>query len=169
MKKKFITFLASVIAAVVGVCGLAGCNLIPRTFTSNDMQITLDYTFKETSPVPPGQTVVYESLTVGVAALSEPFSMLSGLLTLNDYTNKVLIKNGYNTEKFEREGKEYMYFTYEQEVEGTGFFYLATTHKASKSFWLIQFFCFSSQKDKYTEKFLAWADTITFTADAPAE
>ena len=57
------------------------------------------------------------------------------------------------------------YFVYEKTVSDKRYFYLATTHKSKDAFWLIQFCCDQKDKDEFQEKFLEWADTITFDAD----
>ena len=45
---------------------------------------------------------------------------------------------------------------------------MVTTHQSSDAFWLIQFFCFIEDKNSYEEKFLTWADSVTFDADQTA-
>lgn len=53
-------------------------------------------------------------------------------------------------------------FTYEREVSGNDYAYLATVFKSSDAFWLIQFACF---KDDYNDKeddFVKWAKSVAF-------
>lgn len=165
MKKKLIAFVVSLTALVVCVCGLSAC-ASEKTFEKAGMKITLTSDFYEKELV--SQTAYYESPSVIVTALKEEFTLMSGLsgYSLSRYTDMVLTNNGVSAGKHEREGKDYMYFTYEKTVSGKDFYYLATTHKSDDAFWLIQFACAASAKDSKTPTFLGWADTITFGSDS---
>lgn len=142
---------------------LAGCSQ-EKTFEKAGMQITLTSNFHEKDYV--SMTAYYESRDAIVTVLKEEFSLVDGFknYTLTQYTNTVLKANKLTAAVSTREGKDYQYFTYEKSVSGKDFYYLATTHKASDAFWLIQFACVVSDKDSYTEKFLGWADTVVFGA-----
>ena len=83
-------------------------------------------------------------------------------MSLEDYTDLVLRNNVLTAEFEERENEDYIYFSYEKSMSGKTFYYLATTHKAEDAFWLIQFACDKDDKDEFKDKFLDWADTITF-------
>lgn len=161
MKKKIVSFLIAVTALVVCVCGFSAC-ASEKTFEKAGMKITLTTDFYEKELA--SQTAYYESSSVIVTALKEEFSLMTGLSTstVSEYTDMVLTNNRLSASKLTREGKEYMYFTYEKTVSGKNFYYLATTHKSGDAFWLIQFACVASDKDEYSTQFLEWADTITF-------
>lgn len=162
--KKRISIFAAVLASLICLCAVAGCTISPKTFEKAGMQITLTTAFYEKEMV--SQTAYYESRTAVVVALKEEFSSLPGAsdYTLSDYTDLVISGNRISAETHTREGKGYEYFTYEKTVSGNDYFYLATTHKTDDAFWLIQFGCFTKNKDNKTETFLEWADTITFVA-----
>lgn len=164
MKKK-ICALISALTALLFVIGLAGCSS-DKVFEKAGMQITLTSSFYEKELV--SQTAYYESRTALVTCLKEEFSLMYGFgdYTLSEYTNMVMSNNSLHQDVSEREGQDYLYFTYEKTVSGNDYFYLATTHKADDAFWLIQFACFTSQKENKTETFLDWADTITFVTPA---
>ncbi len=161
MKKKIVSFLIAVTALVVCLCGFSAC-ASEKTFEKAGMKITLTSDFYEKELA--SQTAYYESSSAIVTALKEEFTLMSGLsgYSLSKYTDMVLTNNRISAEKHEREGKEYIYFTYEKTVSGKDFYYLATTHKADDAFWLIQFACVTSDKDEFSAQFLEWADTITF-------
>ncbi|MDE6598309.1 MAG: hypothetical protein K2K60_06695, partial [Clostridia bacterium] len=169
MKKKFLIFTAATVAALLCLIGIAGCKPKAKTFEKAGMQITLTSSFNEKEYI--GQTVCYQSAKVIVFAVKEEFTSFDSDLTLKAYTTRVLYANNMQFKaSFEREGQEYLYFTYEKAVSGQNYYYMATTHKGPDAFWLIQFACFTSDKDKYTESFFKWADSVTFlTADGANE
>ena len=161
MKKKICAIISALTALLLCVVGIAGCSF-EKTFEKAGMQITLTSSFYEKELV--SQTAYYESRTALVTCLKEEFSSVPGVssYSLSEYTDAVKSANKLQSEVQTREGKDYLYFTYEKTVSGNDYFYLATTHKADDAFWLIQFACFTSQKDNKTETFLKWADTVTF-------
>ncbi|MDE6441804.1 MAG: hypothetical protein K2L12_03510 [Clostridia bacterium] len=164
MKKK-ICALISALTALLCVIGLAGCST-DKVFEKAGMQITLTSSFHEKELI--SQTAYYESRMAIVTCLKEEFYLLPGSssYSISEYTDIVLRNNSLSADVQSREGQDYLYFTYEKTVSGNAFFYLATTHKAGDAFWLIQFACYTSQKDNKTETFLKWADTVTFVGSA---
>ena len=54
------------------------------------------------------------------------------------------------------------YFSYEKEVNGKKYFYLASVHKSTDAFYLVQYICLSKNKEKYEPKFLTWDKTVKF-------
>ena len=164
MKKKLLALVISLIAVIACAVGLTGCTS-EKTFEKAGMQITLTSKFTEKELL--SQTAYYESRDAIVTVLKEEFSLASGFgsYTLGEYTDLVLKQNQLSADKNTREGKDYMYFSYEKTVSGKDFYYLATTFKADDAFWLIQFACNVSQKDSKQETFLKWADTVTFTTE----
>ncbi len=164
MKKKFLIFTAATVVALMCLIGVAGCKAKDKTFEKEGMQITLTTAFTEKEYI--SQTAYYESKNALVTVLKEDFATIGSSYTLAEYTNLVLRANRFSSETYQREGQVYMYFTYEKSVSGNNYFYLATTHKGPDAYWLIQFACFSSKKDKYTETFYKWADSVTFLSAA---
>lgn len=166
MKKRFGSILASVSVALAFIFALAGCSFFQakeKTFEKAGMSITLTSEFVEKEIV--SQTVYYESRSVIVMALKEEFSAYPGVAdySLERYTNMTISGNNLDAQYQQREGQNYLYFSYQRSSSGKTFYYLATTHKMSDAFWLIQFACVAEDKDKYSEQFLQWADTITET------
>ncbi len=167
MKKKFLALLASLTAVTLCVIGFTGCAL-EKTFEKAGMQITLTSKFYEKEIL--SQTAYYESTDSIVTAVKEEFSIADGVedYTVSDYTDIVLEANNVTANVNTREGKDYLYFTYEKQVSGKDFYYLATTHKGPDAFWLIQFACLVSDKGSKTETFLKWADSVTFITEEQA-
>lgn len=170
MKKSFKRFIIAALALAAACLTLVGCfGGKPKTFTKAGMSITLTTQFSEQEIVT--QTAYYVSRDSLATALKEEFSIVSGLedYTLAEYTDLVLANNKFNSEVNSREGKSYLWFTYEKAVNGKDFYYLATTFKSTDAFWLIQFACATSDKEEFTEKFLGWADSVTFTAPSEGQ
>ncbi|MGN0806978.1 MAG: hypothetical protein ACI4MN_00840 [Candidatus Coproplasma sp.] len=164
MKKLLKTGIVSALLAVVAsVCAILGGCASPKTFSKVGMNITLTSEFSEQTIVT--QTAYYVSRDSVVTGLKEEFSLMAGFenYTIEQYTALVINNNALNSTVNTREGEDYCWFTYTREVNGKDFFYLATTHKASDAFWLIQFGCDVADESEYTEIFLGWADSVTFT------
>lgn len=160
MKKKLLIFTAAAVAAILCLIGFAGCKAKDKTFEKAGVRITLTTEFTEKEYI--GQTVCYQSAKVIVTVLKEEFASIGSSCTLGEYTDMVLQANNFSAATNGREGREYMYFSYEKSVGGKDYYYIATTHKGPDAFWLIQFACFASDKDKYTDSFFRWADSVTF-------
>ncbi len=168
MKKK-ILILISAILVVACILGITGCGAKEKNFSKAGMHITLTTEFYEKELA--GQTAYWESARNIATALKESYknAIAENITTLSEYTDAVITMNNIkNAEVNTREGKDYLYFTYERSVSGKDFFYLATTHLyEADSFWLIQFACEAKYKEDRVELFLGWADTVRFgdTAD----
>ncbi len=164
MKKVFKSIIITAVISMAAACLVfAGCfGSKPKTFTKEGMSITLTSKFNEQNIVT--QTVYYVSLDSVVTGLKEEFSLMPGFgdYTLTEYTQLVITNNSLDSEINTKEGKSYLWFTYEKEVSGKDYFYLATTFKASDAFWLIQFGCETFNREKLTDTFFEWADSVTF-------
>lgn len=167
MKKKIFVMTACALTFVMCLLGFAGCWLFKaadKDYEVLDMKITLTDDFYELENI--AQTGCFQSQKAIVTALKESFSEYPGLdgYTLMQYTSASLEANGIDADIYQREGKNYMYFTYERSAGGKDFYYLATTHKTGDAFWLIQFGCETKNKEEFIDKFLNWADTVTFSS-----
>ncbi len=168
MKKK-ILMLLSAILVVACILGIAGCGAKEKRFSKAGMHITLTTEFYEKEL--DGQTAYWESARNIAIALKESYTdaLAENVTTLSEYTDAVITINKIkNADVHTREGKDYLYFTYDRSVSGKNFFYLATTHLyEADSFWLIQFACEAKYKEDRVELFLGWADSVCFgdTAD----
>ena len=162
MKKSILT-----IFLVVALCLLqTGCltDTSDKTYTSHGMSITMPDGFYEKSLA--SVTVYFESQETIVTALKEDFTTLAAVnlgenSTLQDYGQAVLANNQKSEELKEKDGLTY--FTYTTSVSGKNFFYTAVVYKANDSFWLLNFACEDSNKDKYEDAFLKWAKTVSFS------
>lgn len=166
MKKKLLIVVLSAVTVIACLFGVAGCTN-PKTFEKSGMQITLTNKFMEKEYV--SMTAYYESSNAIVTVVKEFFTDFTSLgvevNTLEDYTDIVISGNGLTATKHTRENQDYIYFTYERSVSGKSFYYLATTHKSSDAYWLIQFACVVDNKEQFTETFLEYADSVTFVSE----
>ena len=164
--------LRNIILSLVAVFtfAVAGCSCFnfTETYSGHGMSITMAKGFEETRYI--GYDYVLQKDDAMMLAVKESFegNFNATTWTLEDYTDAIQDENLTNHPTHVRENEGYIYYTYTASAEGNTYFYLITTHQSSDAFWLIQFFCFIEDKDSYEEKFLTWADSVTFDADQPA-
>lgn len=160
-----VLIVAVVIGLFVGLYGPLRVNVStvePEEFSAEGMAITLTNQFDEVSYQ--GFTQCYESKTVAVFTLKEDFTLMDGLedYTLEDYGLLVVQSNGMDSSVLRTE-KGILYFDYTtQGGDGQDYYYMATLHKGSDAFWLIQFATPASNESKYRDQFLDWAATVDF-------
>ncbi len=160
MKKKVLYLLILIMVAVTG-CAL----LEPeeKTFKDKGMSITLTDEFTEKDLV--STTVYFESMDAIVTGLKEEFSTLeaAGLgkdSTALDYAKAVTTNNQKDSEIKTEDGLTY--FTYTSDVNGKTYFYIATVYKSNDAFWLFNFACDNSDKEKFESTFKTWAKSVSF-------
>ncbi len=148
---------------------VTGCSLSSlfkestKKYTVNGISVTMNDSFYEKDLV--SQTAYLESQDAIFSALKEDFTELEvvGITkdsTLTDYAEAVKTANSFTGNIIEKDGL--VYFTYEKDVSGKSFFYLASVYKADDAFWLVNFACESKNKDEFEPKFIEWAKTVEF-------
>ena len=155
-----ILILAAIFGAIMG----RSCARVvqPQDFTVDNMTITLNSEFRTADYE--GFTKCYESYNMGVSVLKESFSQYPILedYTLEEYGDAVMWANGL-TDSSLTPYADFMYFTYTSTDDaGNTFGYLATVHKGSDGFWLIQFSTLEEKYPDYESQFLHWADSVKF-------
>ena len=155
-----ILILAAIFGAIMG----RSCARVvqPQDFTVDNMTITLSSEFRAADYE--GFTQCYESRNMGVSVLKESFSQYPILedYTLEEYGDAVMWANGL-TDSSLTPYADFMYFTYTSTDDaGNTFGYLATVHKGSDGFWLIQFSTLEEKYPDYESQFLEWAETVRF-------
>ncbi len=153
------------IVALVISFFLAGCefNVPDKDYDLKGIKVTLEEGLKEQELE--GQTLYLQGLDIEFSALKETFEDLSKSditkdSTETDYAKKVIESNKLNSEIITKD--DTTYFTYEKELNGKKYFYLASVHKSDDAFWLIHYACLSKNKEKYEPKFLTWDKTVKF-------
>lgn len=161
MKRKF---YVSIFILIIGTL-LCGCTMKEKesTYTSHGLSVTMNEGFIEKSIV--SQTVYFESNEAVFSALKEEFNLLESVnlgsnTTLKEYGEAIIKNNNSDYELKEEDGLTY--FEYEKTVSGKDFYYLASVYKTDDAFWLINFACETSNKNKYQQLFKRWAKSIKF-------
>lgn len=162
MKKYLKLFSLLFIVLLVG----AGCSLTAKekTYSVNGINVTMKDGFYEKELV--SLTAYLESSDSIFTALKEEKATLkeAGLenITLKEYAEAVVEANGLKEKDIiEKDGLTY--FTYEKEVSGKTYFYLASVYQTNDAFWLVNFACDTKNKDSFQEDFIKWAKTVNFS------
>lgn len=153
------------IVALVISFFLAGCeiNIPDKEYDINGIKVTLEEGLKEKEQ--DGQTLYLQGLDMEFTALKEPFENLSEFNLTENSTEEDYAKlsiESYNLDSEVIVKDDITYFTYEKEVNGKKYFYLASVHKSTDAFYLVQYICLSKNKEKYEPKFLTWDKTVKF-------
>lgn len=169
MKKTLRNIILSFIAVFTFVVSGCSCNFFTETYSGKGMSITMDRGFQEDTYI--GYTWYLTKNDAMMIALKEEFEgdFNSTEWTLEEYTDAVQSSNFTNHPTYTRENENYMYYSYNASSEGNTYFYMVTTHVSADAFWIIQFVCFADEKGTFEPKFLTWADSVTFDADASVQ
>ena len=157
MKKIFKFFLIIFLIIL-----MLGCSS-EKTYSSNGISITMTKgLFKKKHET---ATIYYENDEIFVIGLKESFEDLLEIdinesSTIKEYVEEVFINSGnrYDLQKI----NDLYYFTYEYEINEHKYYYISTIHKSNDAFWICNFACSSTNKDKYHDLFLKWGQSITF-------
>ena len=152
-----------VIGCFLGNAIIKGNNDKAKTFSSDDMSITLTGNFRSVEYQ--GFAACYESRSVAVFALKEPFSLLSNAtnISLTEYGQMVLESNGMSSENLKsKDGLTF--FTFEKEVGDSGeiYKYYSYVYKSDDAFWLIQFAVEAKNADNWEDRIEKWAGSVSF-------
>lgn len=159
MRKILHNALICLVAALTFIT--AGCNK-ETTYSKHGMTITMDEGFEERTHK--NFTWYLVKGQINIAAIKEAFEgdFNKENYDLETYTEAVQRANDTDIEVHTRENQGYMYYHYTKTIETNTFFYLVTIHDSEDAYWLVQFACLESNKESHTDKFLTWADSITF-------
>jgi len=157
MKNKFLKLFLSLIL----VLALCACGKSEKTFEEEGFKITLTNEFAKKDLE--NFTYYYQSLTSFVTALNEPMTTLeylglSNASTVEDYLTEVASANKKEADIKTR--NNYAYFDFESTTDNNTFYYLCAAYKSDNGFWLLNFGCKAEDKDKMSEQFLTWADSV---------
>ena len=143
---------------------LSGGGAKEKTFSCNDMQITLTKSFKETEIQ--GFTAAYDSKDVAVFALEETFAATPSLKewSLDQYAQAVIDNNNLTDAVLVRDGdmRSFAYDATNSQTQET-YHYVAYVYKEDDAFWMIQFAALKEDADEYAKQIDTWAKTVTFT------
>ncbi len=159
--QKYILFI---LVSVFIMGTLSGCADNPKTFTQQELTITLTDAFK--SEKRSGFDVYLSSENVVFSAVQETSQELElagyEISSLNDYCQEILSLN--NTPKNKLISRNnYYYFTNSKTVDGAKYTYVHCMFTFADSYWICEFVCKSKHYDRLEDKILSWADSITFS------
>lgn len=167
-KGKIVLITAIIIGAIIGFIIGIGPSLSadsqPKIFSAEGMQITLTEEFKEQSIN--GFTACFDSKSMAVLTLKEPFSIMDGFedYTIDQYAELVIKNNNKNPESVKKEnGLTYFEYTGLNPNNNVTYYYLTALYKAEDAFWIVTFSCSNDEQEKYKETFIDWAGNVKFT------
>lgn len=155
---KFIKILLIMIISTL----LIGCSN-EKTYTYNGISVTMmKGLFRKNHET---ANIYYENDEVFFIGLKESFEDLEKYdinyeTPIEEYVQEVFINQGQNYE-LKKENNLY-YFTYEYEINNHNYYYLSTIHKSNDAFWICNFACPLTLKDKYADLFIKWGQSIKF-------
>ncbi len=153
------------LATALLICSLSllvGCSVKPKSFTAEEMTVTLTSRFREVKQT--GCTAMFSSRKEVVFVFRESISSLAdkGITeasTLKEYAAVIIANNSLSDVTVE-ESDSLTYFTYEKEGDGKPFRYLAVVYKSTNAFWLVQF---AAEADAFQQQnFIAYAQSVAF-------
>lgn len=153
--------------AIVCLFALSGCgNSETKTYVVDDLTIVLPDTFVQEDMS--GFLSYLENDEAGITVAEETFTDLEAIglnseSTLDDYAAAVMASNDAEYEL--NNADNYIYFYYDSTVNGTDYHYMSALLKGDDEFYLISFFCFAEDSEKYDSIFKNWADTIVVNTD----
>lgn len=162
MKK--IRFYTAVLSFLLAIIMLSSCMMLgekEKVFTNSGLSVTLTDKFHEKEHI--SFTGYYQSSDMLVVTIKEEFSHLQQMdisenSTITEYLELVIYANQHSSKVEQKDG--IYYFTYESEVSGKDFKYLATAVKSNDAFWLVQFGVLKDSFEKYEETIFKYADSV---------
>ena len=133
--------LRVLLCVLLVVCTLAGCSAAPKTFTFQELSITVPGELKDVSSKSEfyQYTFTLDSDEMAVFGNREPAGQLNASgMTLEDYAELIHTANGFSFIPTQRAGHDYLYSYNEATADGTAFKYLIGYFQDGDIFWLIQ-------------------------------
>jgi len=159
MRKKRI--LKNILILIIIVL-LTGCS-DEKIYKRNGISITMmkGLFYKEH----PNASIYYENNEIFFIGLKEKYEDLIKLdlnneTTIEEYVQEIFINREESFDLIKDENL--YYYTYDYEIDNTVFYYISTIHKSNDGFWICNFACKKTDKDKYHDLFIKWAKSIKF-------
>ena len=160
MAKKLLRVTAMLLVMALLLCA---CGTKDKNFSSNGLTMQLPGNYKPlSSEDSAGYTFAMgsnKSIIMGLKEEKSVFEAYGVSLTLEDYTDLVILNNGIDVTVTYDSGIPT--FTFISNVDGTNFKYVAATFEGTDAFWLLQFACEESNFDSMYERFIQYLTTVT--------
>ena len=164
MKRILAIMLSLIFVFSMTSCLKDGFEGAEKTYMYDNMSITMTENFNEASY--DGFDVCFDSATVAVFCIKEPFTLADGIedMTLNDYTELTLeVNKSHNPTLKNVDGIPVMEYTYYNANTDITYAYFSALYKSGDAFWVVQFAC---NEDLYAENeafLIKWAKSVTFS------
>ena len=156
--------LISVFLAAVLLLSLAGCSRT-KSYTCQELTMEIPSSFQDHSGEESTQkyTFTVSDDDLVIFGLREAFTDFpdGGPKTLEEYSQLILTANDTQSQLQSREGKQYVYFTFEKTLNNKQYRYIAAMFQAKDAFWLVQTSTYASKFNE--ETCLRYLDTISFS------
>ncbi len=148
---------------IVGALMRGGSAEKPKTFTAQDMSITLTNRFTEKNS--DAYTAVYDSRDAAVFVLNEPISLAEGFedLTVEEYIDIIIEANGLqNAERKNYDGTPGFEYSFTNPDTNDVIKYFSYVYKTADDFWMIQYAVPEEKAGELAPKIAGWAKTVKF-------
>ena len=137
-----------------------------KKFEGKDISITLTTGFRESRVE--GYEACYEASDMTVYVIKEDYENLTDEqknLSVVDYANLVRANNISKNPQKVNEKNNLVFFesTYTGDIDGVAYKTFTSLYKTANAFWAVQFCCEEAIYEDYTEKIIAWAQSVFFT------
>ena len=158
MKRK----IAVVLAAVMLLCGLVGCSAKPKTFTFQDLSITVSSKMRDVTGKNEAwsqYTFALDSSDVAIFGLHEEASLFEEGLTLEEYAELVMDANDISGIPIDRATGDYYYFSFDKALDAGSYRYVAGVYQGEDGFWMVQVASLITDYDETTV--FKYLDSVT--------
>ncbi|MBO5006616.1 MAG: hypothetical protein J6C89_04140 [Clostridia bacterium] len=142
-------------------------NKQPKTFSCNEISITLTKEFRDFDYSDGVYDFVYETKKVCVFGLKEKFSEFPEVkdFTVEEYGNFLIIINELKDTELEEENgiTSFEYDAYNSEVDSYYHYYVCL-YPRDDAFWVVQFATLSKDFEKYRSDIAEWARSVDFSS-----
>ena len=158
--------IAILLAALMLTLSLASCGLMgPKTFTVDDLSITVEGFFTEQNGLNEAYDLILISPEAGVMVLKETFTEiaeadLDSNMSVKEYAKIVMNGNSLEGTPVEEDGMTY--FTYTAEADGTEFTYMGFCFRGTDAYWLVQIYCPTEDYEAKKPEMMEWAKSVSF-------
>ncbi len=158
--------IAILLAALMLTLSLASCGLMgPKTFTVDDLSITVEGFFTEQNGLNEAYDLILISPEAGVMVLKETFTEiaeadLDSNMSVKEYAKIVMNGNSLEGTPVEEDGMTY--FTYTAEADGTEFTYMGFCFRGTDAYWLVQIYCSTEDYETKKPEMMEWAKSVVF-------